>query len=74
MPQLLPPRPREITAAAIVAFVGGSFFAFAGTVACMVFAISRKYRGSNHNARPDVRDVMAFFAYLAAVPLLLIKG
>jgi hypothetical protein len=70
-------RPREITAAAVVAFVGSGLFILAGlilaaSVAIMLHSISQKYPGvSFRNAGPDFREVMRIIGYGIAIPVVL---
>src|SRR5260370_37855882 len=70
-------RPREITAAAVVALIGSGLFVLAGlllaaTIGVMLLGISQKYPGvSFHSSDPDFRQVEAIIGAGIVIPLVL---
>jgi hypothetical protein len=70
-------RPREITAAAVVAFIGGGLFILAGVllgaaIGVALLGISQKYPGvSLHSSDPDFRQVEKIIEAGIVIPLVL---
>src|SRR5260370_9099882 len=70
-------RPREITAAAVVALIGSGLFVLAGlllaaTIGVMLLGISQKYPGvSFHSSDPDFRQVEEIIGAGIVIPLVL---
>ncbi len=70
-------RPREITVAAVVVFIGSSLFLFAGlliaaSVEVMLLAIRQKYPGVNfHNPNPDLPLLKQMIGLAVAIPIAL---
>src|SRR5260370_35385202 len=70
-------RPREITAAAVVALIGSGLFVLAGlllaaTIGVMLLGISQKYPGvSFHSSNPDFRQVEEIIGAGIVIPLVL---
>jgi len=75
--QQMTKRPREITVAAVVVFIGSSLFLFAGlliaaSVEVMLLAIRQKYPGVNfHNPNPDLPLLKQMIGLAVAIPIAL---
>src|SRR5260370_21359907 len=70
-------RPREITAAAVVALIGSGLFVLAGlllaaTIGVMLLGLSQKYPGvSFHSSDPDFRQVEEIIGPGILIPFVL---
>src|SRR5882724_5334210 len=75
--QMTKRRPREITVAAVVVFIGSSLFLFAGlliaaSVEVMLLAIRQKYPGVNfHNPNSDLPLLKQVIGLAVAIPIAL---